>query len=56
MTITIQDILDTLNMIEVHGKSNMDKMLGVIMALEMLQKQIAEQNSNQTEAEEGSEE
>lgn len=32
----IQSIIHTLNQIEVKGKDNLDKLLGVIMALEML--------------------
>ena len=33
---TIEDIIRTLNQIEVHGKNNMDRLLGAIMALEAM--------------------
>ena len=47
MLFTIQDILDTLNKIDVHGRDNLDRMLGVIYALEsMLQ---AEKNEGHIE-------
>lgn len=36
MLFTIQDVLNTLNSVEVHGKDNLDKMLGVILALEAM--------------------
>lgn len=32
----LQSIINTLNQIEVKGKDNLDKLLGVIMALEMM--------------------
>ena len=41
MNFTIQDIIRTLNQIDVRGKDNMDKMLGAILALETI---LAEQN------------
>lgn len=31
---TIQDIINTLNQVEVRGKENMDRLLGAILALE----------------------
>lgn len=34
--ITLQDIIRTLNQIEVKGKDNMDRLLGAIIALEQL--------------------
>ena len=34
--ITLQEILNTLNQIEVKGKDNLDRLLGAIMALEIL--------------------
>lgn len=34
---TIQDIINTLNNVEVKGKANMDRLLGAIMALEAIQ-------------------
>ena len=33
---TIEDIIRTLNQIEVRGKNNMDRLLGAIMALEAM--------------------
>lgn len=36
MLFTIQDIIDTLNKIDVHGRDNLDRMLGVIYALEAM--------------------
>ena len=33
---TIKNIINTLNMVEVRGRDNMDLMLGAIMALESL--------------------
>lgn len=36
MLFTIQDILNTLEQIDVHGKANLDRMLGVIYALEAM--------------------
>ena len=35
---TIDDVISTLNDIEVHGKKNLDKLLGAIMALEFMKK------------------
>jgi len=35
---SIQDIINTLDGIEVKGKDNMDKLLGCILALEAMQK------------------
>ena len=35
---TIDDVIATLNDIEVHGKKNLDKLLGAIMALEFMKK------------------
>lgn len=35
---TIEDIIRTLNEIEVKGRDNLDKLLGAIMALEFMQK------------------
>ena len=32
----IQDIINTLNSIEVKGKENLDRLLGAIMALELV--------------------
>lgn len=39
---TIDDIIKTLNEIEVKGKDNLDKLLGAIMALEFMKKADAE--------------
>lgn len=36
----IESIIKTLNSIEVHGKDNMAKLLGVIYALEDMQKKL----------------
>lgn len=46
---TLEDIIRTLNSIEVHGKENMDKLLGVILALEAMQ----QAQSNPSKKEEG---
>lgn len=35
---TIQDIINTLNQVEVRGKENMDRLLGAILALEFILK------------------
>lgn len=43
MNQTLQLILNTLNQIEVKGKGNIDRMLGVMVAIENLMK--AEQNT-----------
>ena len=42
----IQDVINTLNNIEVKGKDNLDRLLGAIMALEAIQ---AAQNNAQEE-------
>lgn len=39
---TIDDVIATLNDIEVKGKRNLDKLLGAIMALEFMKKADAE--------------
>ena len=36
MEFTLQDIIDTLNHVEVHGRENLDRLFGAIMALESL--------------------
>ncbi len=46
---TIQDVINTLNQVEVRGKDNMDRMLGAIMALEAIIE--AEQNAKIKEQE-----
>ncbi len=51
---TIQDIINTLNQVEVKGKDNLDRMLGAIMALEAIQ--AAQNNQAQEKAQEGVEE
>lgn len=38
MMFTINDVIATLNDIEVKGKKNLDKLLGAIMALEFMKK------------------
>ena len=43
---TIDDIIQTLNCIEVKGKENMDRLLGAILALEAIK---AAQETPQTE-------
>ena len=42
----IQDVINTLNSIEVKGRDNLDRLLGAIMALEAIQ---AAQNNVQEE-------
>lgn len=46
MNFTIQDIINTLNGIEVKGKENLDRLLGAIMALEALaeSQKVVEEN------------
>ena len=41
MGFNIQDVINTLNMIDVRGKDNLDRMLGAILALEAI---LADQN------------
>jgi hypothetical protein len=47
---TIDDIIRTLNEIEVKGKENMDRLLGAIMALEFMKE--AQKNEETIEVEE----
>ena len=49
----IQSIINTLNQIEVKGKDNLDKMLGVILALEMMISEPKETENTETEVGEG---
>lgn len=44
---TLEDIIRTLNSVEVHGKENMDKLLGAILALEAMQQ--AQENASKKE-------
>lgn len=37
----LEKIISTLNSIEVHGKDNLDKLLGCIMVLEDLEAELA---------------
>lgn len=46
---TIDDIIETLNGIEVKGKENLDRLLGAILALEAVKK--AQDNQAKAEAE-----
>ena len=46
--ITIQDIINTLNQIEVKGKDNLDKLLSVIICLEMMANPQGEQQKEIT--------
>ena len=39
---TLQDVINTLNQIEVRGEDNMDKLLGSIMALRAIQQSQAQ--------------
>lgn len=47
---SIQDIINTLNMVEVKGKDNLDRLLGAIMALEAV---VAAQQNTETDTVEG---
>lgn len=47
--ITIQDVINTLNQVEVKGKDNLDRLLGAIMALEIIM--TAQNQSADTPAE-----
>jgi len=40
---TIKAIISTLNNIEVHGKNNLDMLLGCIMALEQMESQMEQE-------------
>lgn len=48
---TIDDIINTLNVIEVRGKENLDRLLGAILALEAVKK--AQDNEHQVSQEAG---
>ena len=52
MGFTIQDIIDTLNLIEVKGKANLDRLLTAIMCLEAIAKQQNEQTAEETPVDE----
>ena len=45
---TMQDVINTLNQVEVHGKDNLDRLLGAIMALEAIM--VAQDNAAQEDA------
>lgn len=47
MIFTIQDIINTLNHVEVHGRDNLDRLLSAILALEAIA--TAEQNEETQE-------
>ena len=47
---TIDDIINTLNGIEVKGKENMDRLLGAILALEAVK--AAQENEQKEDGEE----
>lgn len=50
---TVEDIISTLNQIEVKGKENMDRLLGCIMALEaILEADKKEKEANEEVTEE----
>lgn len=43
----IQAIIDTLNKIEVHGKDNLDRLLGCIQALEEIKNAVTEKEDSE---------
>lgn len=47
---TIQDIINTLNQVEVRGKNNMDLLLGAIMALEAMLQGMNNQAKEEADA------
>lgn len=49
---SIDDVIATLNGVEVRGKSNMDKLLGAILALECM-KQAQENEAREKEGDNG---
>lgn len=52
--ITLENIINTLNQIEVKGKDNLDKLLGAIIALEQLLAAVnntPQENSNEDKGE-----
>lgn len=46
---TIKAIISTLNNIEVHGKSNLDMLLGCIMTLEQIDAQMKQEAKKKEE-------
>lgn len=44
-------VINTLNRIEVHGKNNLDMLLGCIMALEQIKSQIEQDAKEKTKEE-----
>ena len=46
---TIKAIISTLNNIEVHGKNNLDMLLGCIMALEQMDAQMKQEAKKKEE-------
>lgn len=51
MASKIERIISTLNNIEVHGKNNLDMLLGCIMALEKIESQIEQDAKEKTKEE-----
>jgi len=47
----LTQVISTLNNIEVHGKNNLDMLLGCIMALEQIESQIAQDAKEKTKEE-----
>lgn len=50
---TIQAVITTLNKIEVHGKNNLDMLLGCIMALEQIYAQMEREAKSKEETADG---
>lgn len=48
---TLKKVIATLGSIEVHGKSNLDMLLGCIMALEQIESQIEQDTKEKTKEE-----
>lgn len=49
----IEMVIRTLNNIEVHGKSNLDMLLGCIMALEQIDAQMKQEKKKKEETADG---
>lgn len=47
---TLEDIINTLNQVEVKGKNNMDLLLGAIMALEAMREGMQNQAKEEADA------
>lgn len=50
---TLKKVISTLGNIEVHGKSNLDMLLGCIMALEQIDAQMKQEEKKKEETADG---